>query len=219
MKNDTFTSAASSNTAVAKVSYSGNKVTITGVKEGNIQITAKTKSGKTVTAAVKVTKPTVTLNQTSIPLQVNKSSTAVAVKTKIATDSVAKWSSSNTKVIKVDAKTGKITAKKVGTAYVIVTMKSGATKQCKVKVQKAAVKTTKLTLNKTKVTLKVKKTCQITATKTPVTSLEKVTYKSSNTKVATVNSKGKITAKKAGKATITVKAGTKKKTIAVTVKK
>ncbi|MDD6709606.1 MAG: Ig-like domain-containing protein [Ruminococcus sp.] len=34
----------------------------------------------------------------------------------------------------------------------------------------------------------------------------KVTFKSSNTKVATVNAKGKVVAKKKGNATITVKA-------------
>lgn len=43
-------------------------------------------------------------------------------------------------------------------------------------------------------------------------------YKSSNTKVATVNKKGKIVAKKKGTATITVKCGKKKKTVKVTVK-
>jgi hypothetical protein len=169
-----------------------------------------------------VTTAKVTLNLSSLPLQVKKSTTAVKIKSKAAKDTVAKWSSSNTKIITVNAKSGKITAKKAGTAYVVVTMKSGATARCKVTVQKSAVKTKKLSVNKTKVTLKLKggsKTFTIKAVKAPVTSLEKVTYKSSNKKVATVSSKGKITAKKAGKATITVKAGTKTKKITVTVKK
>lgn len=49
---------------------------------------------------------------------------------------------------------------------------------------------------------------------------EKVTYKSSNKKVATVNNKGKVVGKKAGKATITVttKSGATA-TFKVTVKK
>ena len=53
---------------------------------------------------------------------------------------------------------------------------------------------------------------------TPKNSQEKVIYKSSNTKAATVTSKGKITAKKAGKAVITITSGKKKITCEVTVK-
>ena len=45
-----------------------------------------------------------------------------------------------------------------------------------------------------------------------------MTFTSSNTKVATVNAKGVVTAKKAGKATITAKAGTKKTTCKIVVK-
>ena len=52
----------------------------------------------------------------------------------------------------------------------------------------------------------------------PFTSMEKITFKSSNNKVATVNSKGVITAKKKGKVTITVKSGKKTVKIKVTVK-
>lgn len=219
MAGDCFTSIKSADTRIATVTSAG---VITGVKAGTTKITAVTKSGKTISATAKVVTPSVKLNLSSIPLQLKKSTTAVKVKTKLSTDSVSKWSSSNSKIITVNAKTGKITAKKTGKAYIIVKMKSGATAKCKVTVQKSPVKTTKLTVNQTKVTLKLKggkKTFQIAAVKTPVTSLEKVTYKSSNTKVATVSSKGKITAKKAGKATITVKAGKKIKKITVTVKK
>ena len=54
---------------------------------------------------------------------------------------------------------------------------------------------------------------------TPITSLEKVTYRTSNKKVATVNKKGVIQAKKPGKAKITVKSGKKKFTVTLTVKK
>ena len=48
--------------------------------------------------------------------------------------------------------------------------------------------------------------------------LGNVTWKSSNTKVATVSAKGKVTAKRAGTATITAKCGKQKKTCKVTVK-
>lgn len=52
----------------------------------------------------------------------------------------------------------------------------------------------------------------------PLTSTEKITYKSSNKKVATVSAKGVIAAKKKGTATITVKSGKKSVKCKVTVK-
>ena len=53
---------------------------------------------------------------------------------------------------------------------------------------------------------------------TPLTVTDKVKYLSSNKKVASVNAKGVITAKKKGKSTITVRAGNKKKMIKVIVR-
>ena len=47
---------------------------------------------------------------------------------------------------------------------------------------------------------------------------QKLTYKSSDKKVASVNGKGVVKAKKNGKATITIKAGSLKKTCKITVK-
>lgn len=73
-----------------------------------------------------------------------------------------------------------------------------------------------LTVKSTKATVKVGKKVKISATATPAT---KITYTSSNKKVATVNSKGQITGKKAGKATISVKANGKTMKVKVTVKK
>ena len=80
------------------------------------------------------------------------------------------------------------------------------------------ITTTKLKANRTAVTLKKGKSFQLKVTVTPKNSQEKVIYKSSNTKVATVTSRGKITAKKAGKAVITITSGKKKITCMVTVK-
>ena len=73
-----------------------------------------------------------------------------------------------------------------------------------------------LTVKSTKATVKVGKTAKISATATPAT---KITYTSSNKKIATVSSKGVITGKKAGKATISVKANGKTVKVTVTVKK
>lgn len=116
--------------------------------------------------------------------------------------------------------TFKLTAgKKKGSAVVTVTLASKKTASFKVTVQKVAVKTTKITTTTKSLTLAKGATYKKLASSiavTPVTSKEKVTYSSSNKKVATVSSKGVIKAKKAGTAKITVKSGKKK--VVVTVK-
>lgn len=167
---------------------------------------------------------TVKLTAKSIVLKVKQSTTAVKVTTAKG-DSVKSWKSSNTKVVSVNSK-GKITGKKVGNATVTVTLKSGKKGTVKVKVQKKEVATSKLTvtgktakIKKNKLTLKKGKKETLIAAVTPVTSQQKVTFKSSDKKIAVVTSKGKITAKKTGKAKVTVQSGKKKVVITVTVKK
>ena len=125
----------------------------------------------------------------------------------------------NKKIAKVDRK-GKITGKKAGKATVTITYTNGSRRIFQVKVQKGIVKTTAVSVNKRNIILAKKgKSFQLKVTLTPVTSQQKVTYKSSNSKVAAVNSKGKIVAKKKGTATIIVKSGNKKITCKVKVKK
>ena len=125
----------------------------------------------------------------------------------------------NKKIAKVDKK-GKITGKKAGKATVTITYTNGSRRIFRVKVQKGIVKTTSVSVNKRNIILARKgKSFQLKVTLTPVTSQQKVTYKSSNSKVAAVNLKGKIVAKKKGTATITVKSGNKKITCKVKVKK
>lgn len=73
-------------------------------------------------------------------------------------------------------------------------------------------------LNKTDVTLKAGKKVTLKATVKPESaSVKKFTFTSSKKAVAVVNSKGVVTAKKAGTARITVKAGNKKAVCKVTV--
>ena len=62
----------------------------------------------------------------------------------------------------------------------------------------------KITLNKNQVTLEKGKTCQLKATLPSGTYTSKLTWTSSNKKVAKVNNKGKVTAVGKGMATITV---------------
>ena len=64
---------------------------------------------------------------------------------------------------------------------------------------------TSVSLNKTSLTSDVGKSYTLTKTVSPSNAVTSYTWSSSNTSVATVDSNGKVTAKKAGTATITVK--------------
>ena len=74
-------------------------------------------------------------------------------------------------------------------------------------INNSAVKVTKVSLNKASVTINKGKTAALAATVTPSNATNKaVTFKSSNTKVATVDKNGKVKAVGKGTATITVAA-------------
>lgn len=168
----------------------------------------------TVTPGKNETKPTATPTPVVKPgitakvsqVYVGKKATIKVTKTKV-TGKVT-FKSSNKKVATVNSK-GVITGKKAGKA--VITVKVGKyTKKLTVKVKKPSFK-----LVKSSVKLKKGKKTTIRVKAAPVS---KVTYKTSNKKVATVNSKGVVTAKKKGTAKITVKCNGITRTFKVTVK-
>lgn len=171
-------------------------------------------------------KATMKVSANTVPLKVKQSIRNFKVTGMAKGDSVKSWKSSNTKIVKVSGKangTCKISAqKRTGTARITITLKSGLKKTIKIKVQKSAVKTTKITGfkgGKKSITLKKGKKFTLVPICKPISSREKATFTSSNKKVVKVDSKGRIKALKPGKATITVKVGNKKAKFKVTVKK
>ena len=161
----------------------------------------ETKSTATPTPVVK---PGITAKVSQV--YVGKKATIKVTKTKV-TGKVT-FKSSNKKVATVNSK-GVITGKKAGKA--VITVKVGKyTKKLTVTVKKPSFK-----LVKSSAKLKKGKKTTIRVKAAPVS---KVTYKTSNKKVATVNSKGVVTAKKKGTAKITVKCNGITKTFKVTVK-
>lgn len=105
------------------------------------------------------------------------------------------WKSSDSKIAKVSSK-GKVTAKKPGSVIITASV-NGETVGCNITVKKVSI-----TLPKTKT---MKAGFELTLKAVVTGSKEKVTWKSSNTKIAKVSSKGVVTAKKAGTVTITAK--------------
>ena len=164
--------------------------------------------------------PKATLNASIVTLKVKQSTSGFKVTGLAKGDSVKSWKSSNSKIFTVSGKsngTCKITGKKSGTAKLQITLASGLKKTVKVKVQTAAVKTSKITVSKN-VTVQKGKRVTLKPVVTPFTSSQKVTYTSSNKKIATVSSKGVVTGKKKGTVKITVKSGSKSVKVTVKVK-
>ena len=124
-------------------------------------------------------------------------------------DSVTSWKTSNSKVVKVAGKskgTCTLIAGKIGgTATLTIKLKSGLSKKVSVIVN---VKTQKITGISSKITLVKGQYITIKPKLYPATSTDKITFKSNNNTVS-VNSSGKIYARKKGTAVITVKSGNK----------
>ena len=206
----------SSNTSVATVNSSGK---VTAVKAGTATITVTTEDGgKTATCSVTVTDPVisvtgVSLNKNSLSLEKGSNETLIATITQSnATNKNVTWRSSNTSIATVNS-SGKVTAVKAGTATITVTTEDGGkTATCNVTVTDSdisitdpVISVTGVSLNKNSLSLEKGSDETLIATVTPSNATNKnVTWRSSNTSVATVNSSGKVTAVKAGTATITV---------------
>lgn len=176
-----------------------------GTTTKTIKVYTTDETGKIPTQAVVLNKTFATLNpgktdQLKITFVPDYASASVGAVT---------WKSSDEKIVTVD-NTGKLTAKAVGKAVITATTADGNIMYCIVTVEN--IKVSKITLASTtsnkiatgkKVTLK--------ATVTPSDAYNKgVTWKSSNTKVATVSSTGVVTTKKKmGGKTVTITATAK----------
>ena len=211
----------SSDNTVASVSNGK----VIALKAGKATITVKTEDGgKTATCEVTVNAKvypvtSVSLDKTSATLTEGDELTLTAtVNPDNATNKNVTWSSSNSAVASVS--NGKVTALKAGKATITVkTDDGGKTATCEVTVNAKVYPVTGVTLDKTSATLTEGDEITLTATVNPDNATNKnVTWSSSNSSVASV-SNGKVTALKAGKATITVKTddGGKTATCEVTV--
>lgn len=131
-----------------------------------------------------------------------------------------KWKSSNKKVATV-SKSGYVTGKKKGTVKITATSKKNKKAKKTIKIKVKDLKAKSVTMSKKSANMYPGQKSALKATVKGQTGFynQGVTWKSSNTKIATVDSKGNVTAKAAGKATITAteRGGSKKATCAVNV--
>ena len=183
----------SSNTKVATVSSSG---VIKAAGNGTCKITATTTDGTNLSASFNITvniKATkMTLDKTKIELTTGKETEKItsSIEPSIANKAV-KYTSSNTSIATVSSD-GIVTAAGSGTCRIIATTTDGSkvTASCDVTVD---IKTTGMKLDKTNYTFNKAETIKINPVITPSKASKKLTWTSSNTKVAIVSSDGKVT--------------------------
>ena len=142
-----------------------------------------------------------------------KKGSSFKIKTAVSPKSASKkltYKSSKKKIVTVSKK-GTIKAKKVGKAKITIRPKKSktVTATITVTVVKKLKKVKKISLNKSALSLSVNGNNRTAQLKATITSPKKPTVKkfnwfTSNKKIATVNKKGVVTAKKAGNAKITV---------------
>lgn len=171
----------SSKSAVASVNTYGG---VTAKKAGTCTITGKVAGGE-ASCKITVTKTIITLSTASITME---NGAQVTLKGQTSNRSPISWKSQKSSVAEID-ENGKISAKKPGETT-ITAKADGTKKTCHVTVKKP-----KVTLNYTSASLSRNQTLLLTA---KVSSGKKATWKSQKKSVATVNSRGKVTAIKRG---------------------
>lgn len=186
-----------------------NSGTITGRKTGKTYLTISAPgTNKNINMQVEVIDK-ISLKSISIKdtLTINENSSSklnVTFSPNNATDKKVTWKSNNTTIATVDSN-GNVTAKSPGTTEIIAVANDGGyVAKCKVTVNAISKELKNITLNKTELTLVAGEEETLTVNFDPsYAANQKVTWKSSNEKVAIVE-KGVITAIKPGTAEIKV---------------
>ena len=202
-------------TSNKKVATISSKGIVKGIKAGKVTITATSTKSKKVVAkcTVTVVNPTIKLNKSKYTIETvgAKRQVALAATVKGPSNTVT-WSSSNKKVATVDKK-GVVTGLKSGTVTITASA-NGKKATCKI-----TVKVPSIAINKSSASIySAGNGSTVTLTAYEKGKAKKATWTSSNSSVASVNSNGVVTGKKAGTATITAKIGKAKVTCKVTVK-
>lgn len=213
----------SSKESVATVSANG---LVNGVSSGTVKITVRSSRGVSSTCTVTVVIPTTKLtlrtstNQRTLYMAVNSSiSIGCKCDPSDTTDTIT-YTSTKSKIATVSGSGtyATISAKKKGTAKIIIKTSSGKSVTLTIKVVKKSAPAKKVKLSGKK-SVKVGKTIQLTAKFTNKTSTDTVTWSSSNSAKASVNSYGEVTGIKKGTVKITAKASSgKTATIKVKIK-
>ena len=155
--------------------------------------------------AAEQTASVLTLSEKQIVIDLASSSRHTISASLTPADSSARYSysSSDTRIARVSSR-GVITGRRRGTCTITVRQRGGeATAQCTVTVKDSRVPQSITFVQGTSATLERYETLQLTAQVMPASADQRVAWKSSARGVATVSSKGLVTAKRGGTAVIT----------------
>lgn len=181
--------------------------TIRARKKGRATITATAASGLQITALVKVQKGIVKTRAiaglpSTVSLKKGQRVRLNPVLSPLTSQNPVTYKSSSTKIATV-SRTGRIRGVAPGRCKVTVTSGKASVK---VTVTVTGVDAVAIRNVRTAYTLKKGRKRQLYPKLTPANATSRIRYKSSNKKVVTVSSTGKLTAKRKGTATITVRA-------------
>lgn len=188
----------SSNTNVVTVNEYGE---LTAKNKGTAIITAYPVTGGSLTCKVNVTGPQyIKLDKSSIRLYEGSTSKLTVSKYPSYAETSYTWSSSDESIAVVND-SGDVTGVNAGTVVITVTAENGVTASCEVTVQ---VSPEEVAITPSYLNLIFGKTYKLDTVLTPVNAVTSLTWKSSNTTVATVSYTGLVQALNVGTTVITV---------------
>lgn len=213
-----------SNADTSTIQYTSSKPKVATIDSNGI-VTALSEGTTTIKAVSGKLKSTVKINvvkqditipvksikvESSIGLKVGETKQlSPVIKPSDATNQTIHYSSEKPSIASIN-ENGTIQALSEGTTN-IITKVDGKIAITKIKVSSNEVVLKSITLTQSKATLSVNTTYKIeTKLKPSNTTNKKLTYSSSNSKVAEVSEDGTVSAKKSGKATITIKSSNNK---------
>ena len=197
----TFTS---SDPEIASVSSRGR---VTGKNPGTVTITLRAESGVTAFCTVRVVRSVKSVRAASSRSTLNageKQTPVFSVLPQDATDQSLTFASSDPSVLSVDPATGEVTAIKPGTATLTARSINGKTDRIRFTVVRPVQS---VSLSGQSLTLERGSSLRLSAHVEPADATDKrLTYATSDKKIAAVSSNGTVSARKAGEVTLTVTA-------------
>ena len=189
----------SSDTSVATVDSNGR---VTAIKTGKVTITVELAlSGATGSCEVVVDPADVTrVSLSSLSVNVGDSKQVTVTFTPSNSAAELTWQTGDASVATVE--NGVVTGHKVGSTTITATTAGGISGSCTVTVKEPS---TSVSLDVNELTLEVGMTHMLTTTVEPDGTTDSLTWSTSSSSIASVNSSGLVTANRAGTALITVK--------------